>query len=120
MILPNNDKEIAQVTDRREKLDRRKKTNLLQEAEALVFGDRHMHYGHPATNFDNIANLWNAYLSAKHTDQNGAGPYLNNIDIAAMNILQKIARVSTNPNHLDSWTDIAGYAATAERIIKNF
>lgn len=111
--------QIKSSVDRRGN-NRRKKTNLLQEAEGLVYGERNLDYGHPSTNFSNIADLWNAYLSAKHTNQQGVGPYLNNIDIAALNILQKIARISTNQKHMDSWKDIAGYAATAERIIKNF
>ena len=36
------------------------------------------------------------------------------------NICQKMARIITgNPNHADSWHDIAGYATLAEKLIDN-
>ena len=36
------------------------------------------------------------------------------------NICQKMARILTgNPNHADSWHDIAGYATLAEREVLN-
>lgn len=45
-------------------------------------------------------------------------PAMSEIDIALMNILQKVARLATNQTHLDSIVDIAGYAATIERIVR--
>lgn len=92
--------------------------SILEQAQALVYGDRNKAYGHPKANFQNIADLWNAYLQIRA--QGGASrPILQPLDIAVLNILQKIARLGTNPTHMDSWIDIAGYAGTAERIVKN-
>jgi len=91
---------------------------VLSTAETLVYGQRSKDYGHPSQHFQNIAELWNAYIGVKIIHQNGSA-HLNTIDIAALNILQKIARVATNQQHMDSWVDIAGYAATAERIIRD-
>jgi hypothetical protein len=92
--------------------------SILHHAHELVFGERNEAYGHPSENFDNIALLWNAYISIKQHYQGRGSVLLNNIDIAALNILQKVARVAVNQSHMDSWTDIAGYAGTAERIIR--
>lgn len=46
---------------------------------------------------------------------------LSNVQLeAAHNICQKLARILTgNPNHADSWHDIAGYATLAERDIND-
>lgn len=90
-------------------------SNLLQQAERLVYGARNQSYGHPSANFQNIANAWNNYLSAKGRESSK----ITSVDVASMNILQKMARISTNQRHEDSWLDVAGYAATAERIIKS-
>lgn len=87
---------------------------ILEQAEKLVYGDRNKAYGHPSGNFANIATAWNNYLFAKGRDSNK----ITAVDVASMNILQKMARISTNQRHEDSWLDVAGYAATAERIIK--
>jgi len=95
---------------------RRKATTIFQRAENLIYGPRNSDYGHPTDNFKNIANLWKAYLEA--IEQR---PYpirqLNNLDVANLNILQKVARLATNQGHMDSIMDIAGYAGCQERII---
>lgn len=93
--------------------------SILEQAQALVYGDRNAAYGHPKDNFQNIAALWTEYLGIKQRHQKHTTIILSPIDIAALNILQKLARVATNPGHMDSWTDIAGYAGTAERIVRN-
>jgi len=48
-------------------------------------------------------------------------PLLNAVQREAMdNICQKISRIITgNPNRVDSWVDIAGYATLAARDIEN-
>jgi hypothetical protein len=91
--------------------------SILQHAHELIFGDRNKAYGHPSENFQNVALLWNAYLQIRDSDPSFHG--LTPLDIAVLNILQKVARVARNQSHMDSWTDIAGYAGTAERIIRN-
>jgi hypothetical protein len=89
---------------------------IFDQAKALVYGERNKEYQHPSGNFDNIRNLWNAYLKGKGRYQEQD---ISLVDVAMLNILQKIARISTNPTHRDSLIDIAGYAGTVERIQDN-
>jgi hypothetical protein len=77
---------------------------LLAEVGKIVSGARNQAYGNPEDNFQNIADLWNAYLTRK--------PWpLNTMDVAMMMMLMKVARLKTNPTHRDSLVDAAGYAA---------
>jgi len=99
---------------------------ILEKAKALVYGPRNKVYRHPSDNFDNIANLFNAYFNAIKVRPNVltnivADPEfrINNIDVAYLNILQKVARAATAQDHEDTLIDIAGYAACVERILKN-
>ena len=122
--------ESAAMADRRHS-SRRAPSTILETAQSLIYGARNKTYKHPTENFDNIANLWNAYFQAissrpdvftEHTDGNGNYQYMfhvNKIDVAYMNILQKIARGATNQEHEDTIVDIAGYAGCIERIVKN-
>ncbi len=80
--------------------------NILEEAQAVVYGPRAEAYGHPSKNFDRIARLWNAYT----------GLDLSHDDVALMMVLVKVARLQETPRHRDSLVDIAGYAATVERL----
>lgn len=83
---------------------------VLEAAEKLVDGDRQTDYGTPKQNFQRIADLWNAYLSERP-----AGT-LKDIDVAAMMILLKVARVAGSNSKDDNWIDIAGYAACGGEI----
>lgn len=74
---------------------------LLEEAANVVAVDRNTSYGEPEDSFARIAVLWTAYLNKGITRE----------DVAALMILMKVARVAENPQHRDSWLDIAGYAA---------
>lgn len=76
------------------------KEELLDAAKAAV-ADRGLNYGSPEDNFDRIAKLWAAYL----------GHPVSAHDVASLMVLMKVARLQNSPTHLDSWTDIAGYAA---------
>lgn len=117
--------EAALTTDRRKGTPRRKETTILQTAERLIYGDRNKVYRHPSENFENIANLWNAYFNAIRVRPDVASGLemrcfvVNKIDVAYLNILQKIARGATNQEHTDTIVDIAGYAGCIERIISN-
>lgn len=123
-------KAVAPDPNRRQST-RRAPINILQTAEALVYGVRNKTYRHPTENFENIANLWNAYFEAIKVRPEvlthgisvaGSDPVwfkINRIDVAYMNILQKIARGATNQEHEDTIVDIAGYAGCIERIVKN-
>lgn len=107
--------------------------NILTKAQGLIYGARNKVYRHPIENFNNIANLWNAYFEAikirpmvlqyRLGEKPGDPPedtkfQINNIDVAYMNILQKIARGATAQDHEDTIIDIAGYAGCIERILK--
>lgn len=114
------------------KKEDKKSENILETANRLIYGDRNKTYSHPTENFTNIANLHNAYLEAIsrrpgvlqniHTGKDKLETTvlrINELDVAYMMILTKVARGATNQAHLDTIVDIAGYAGCAERIIKN-
>jgi hypothetical protein len=85
--------------------------SILEEAQRLIHGERNKNYGHPRDNFKEITNLWNGYLQ-------GFDPSvgLNELDVANLMILMKVARAKDAGWHRDSYTDIAGYAGCAERL----
>lgn len=77
------------------------RSEVLTTAERLVNGDRDQAHGQPAHTFQRIADIWSVYLGCTITPT----------DVASLMVLFKLARVSVNPAHADSWIDIAGYAA---------
>jgi hypothetical protein len=77
------------------------RADILNEAMEIVHKDRNANYGNPEDNFKQIAELWTAYKKQPFTSA----------DVAVMNMLIKVARLSTNPAHHDSAVDVAGYAA---------
>lgn len=80
---------------------------ILDKAKSIVRGERDQEYGGPEHNFTKIAHLWSFYLDAH------IGPE----DVAAMMILLKVARVASSEyKSIDSWIDIAGYAACGGEI----
>ena len=82
---------------------------LLEQAAFCVSGERDAQYGGPEDNFNRIADLWNAYLG----EPDRFGPE----DVAIMMVLLKVARLRANfSNSMDSWVDIAGYAACGAEI----
>jgi hypothetical protein len=82
--------------------------SVLDAAKAAVSGDRALNYGKPEDNFARIRDLWNTHIANLYGER---AVTLNRADVAMMLILLKVARLENNPTHLDSWTDIAGYAA---------
>ncbi len=76
--------------------------NCLETAKACVTQDRQNDYGKPENNFQNIANLWNAYFGKE---------IVNSTDVSILLMLLKVARLKTSPHKEDNWVDIAGYAA---------
>ena len=84
------------------------RNRVLREAEKCVCGQREQDYGAPEDSFQKIGTFWTAYLNyAVKIDAE---------DVAAMMALLKIARISENPQHMDSWVDLAGYAACGGEI----
>lgn len=79
---------------------------ILDAAKACVCGDRDREYGNPEDSFLLIAELWTAFLSDR------LGPHIIlPHEVAAMMALLKIARIATGHGKMDSWIDLAGYAA---------
>ena len=79
----------------------------LQKAEKCVNGDRDLKYGKPENNFATIARYWTEYL----------GINIKAADVAVMMCLFKIARLQSSKfADLDSWVDLAGYAACGAEI----
>jgi len=74
---------------------------LLDAAAQCVLHDRQDQYGGMEDCFGVIANFWSIYVGKK------IYPH----DVAAMMIMLKVARFRSNPRHLDSMVDCAGYAA---------
>lgn len=82
----------------------------LREACEVVNGARNQTYGNVEDNFSRIASLWSTYLDTAVTP----------IDVAMMMVLLKTARVSSGGLHYDNYVDVAGYAACAYEITKEW
>ncbi len=87
----------------------------LATAMKYVTRDRTAAHGNPESNCENIAAYWNAHLQARYGAQ-GPSVQLDAVDVAAMMAGMKLARLSFNPAHEDSWIDLAGYAACGMEI----
>jgi len=80
---------------------------ILDQAKQIVSGDRDKQYGQPEDNFAKVAALWANYLETP----------IGAEDVAAMMILFKVARlIGSEYKSVDSWVDIAGYAACGGEI----
>jgi hypothetical protein len=93
----------------------------LLEAAIQTVADRGVPYGGVEDNFNRIAALWNAHIANRYADGYGGDtsitlPKLDAADVAMMMALMKIARLANAPGHMDSWIDIAGYAACGGEI----
>lgn len=91
------------------------RAQVLDKAKTCVCGGRDIDYGTPENSFATIANLWNAYLAAR-----GCKDTVTPHDVSIMMGLLKVARIagSVGPYaNLDSYVDLAGYAACAAELI---
>lgn len=94
------------------------KKDVLETAIQTV-ADRGVPYGGVEDNFGRIARLWNVHLTNRGILPEvliGSEPALNAADVAMMMALMKVARLESNPGHMDSWIDVAGYAACGGEI----
>lgn len=78
---------------------------ILNTARACVLGDRNNVYGSPTQDFERTAKLWSALGFSF-----GGEPVQAHHIAMAMAAL-KLSRLTWNPRHIDSWIDLAGYAA---------
>lgn len=79
---------------------------VLKEAERCVCGGREQDYGKAEDSFKRIAEFWTTYK----------GVDFSAVDVAVMMALLKIARLAYDPQHMDNWVDLAGYAACGGEI----
>lgn len=79
--------------------------DMLDEAKALITGDRNNSYGPPHQDFARSAGALNAY-GYRGPD----GRLLESHDIAIFVMSVKLSRLMWTPAKRDSWVDLAGYA----------
>ena len=85
------------------------RANILDTAKEYVTKDRAADHGDMEDNFQRIALYWNAHL--------GLIDFIKTKDVAAMMALLKIARIHSNPTHMDNWVDACGYMACGGEIV---
>lgn len=81
------------------------RASALDEAKALITGDRNNTYGAPTQDFSRAAGVLNS-LGYRANDGREIKPH----DIAIMVMAVKMSRLVWTPAKRDSWVDIAGYA----------
>lgn len=86
----------------------REPVTALDEAKKLVYGNRQNDYGHPAYDYERVAQIWTGILGVEVT----------RLQAIQCMIGIKLSRLSNSPHHKDSWVDIAGYAECGDRIRK--
>lgn len=82
---------------------------ILEAAMSAVSRDNYV-FDEQENNFQLIANFWNIYLKGVE------GGDLEGDDVAVMMALLKIARIMTGYGGMDSYIDLAGYAACAGEV----
>lgn len=86
------------------------KESILDEAKALISGQRADDYGKAYTNFKDIQAIIGAM---KEVNPKLVGsPVWTSFEMMAV----KLARLIKNPTHRDSWVDICGYAALGAEV----
>lgn len=85
---------------------------MLRHAIDLVTSDRNIDYGEPFENMSRIAEMMAAYMGKR------TGREMDATDPVAFGIILKLSRLANNPRHLDSWTDLAGYASIGFEVVK--
>lgn len=80
---------------------------ILDEAKAAVYGDRNDDYGTVTDNFNTIAQLWSAVLKVDVTPE----------QVGLCMVQVKVARQMYKAKR-DNLVDLAGYAATLEKLEK--
>jgi hypothetical protein len=83
-----------------------KRGEILDTAKHYVMVDRANTHGDAEANFGLIAAYWSAHLNKN----------IKPHDVAVMMTLLKLARMKSNPSHIDSPVDAAAYAALAGEI----
>jgi hypothetical protein len=79
------------------------RAEILDTAKEYITKDRADTHGDAEANFGLIAAYWSAHL----------GRNIKSHDVAVMMCLFKLARMKSNPAHIDSSQDLCGYGAIA-------
>jgi len=79
------------------------RAKVLDTAKGYVTKDRASDHGDMEANFVRIAALWNAHL--------GLIDFIKPHDVPVLMTLLKVARIGSNPKHMDNWVDACGYMA---------
>jgi len=85
------------------------RAKVLDTAKGYVTKDRAADHGDMEDNFQRIALYWNAHL--------GLVDFIKTKDVAVMMALLKIARIHSNPTHMDNWVDACGYLACGGEVV---
>jgi hypothetical protein len=78
-----------------------KRNAVLADAGMKINGDRARDYGDAYENHSRIAMMWSAILKRDVSPS----------EVALCMIALKLSRLANQPEHLDSWVDVCGYAA---------
>lgn len=108
-ILPGET--VAEATARARGRAPMTKAALLDKAKEAV-ADRGLNYGKPEDNFARIARRWSLHMLNAYKIKVEISPG----SVAIMMADMKMARLENEPNHTDSWVDMAGYAACGAEI----
>jgi len=81
--------------------------DVLDTAKQYVTKDRAADHGDMEDNFQRIAEFWSVHL-----DQ-----LIDAHDVAVMMTLLKVARIKSNPYHMDNFIDGAGYLACGGELV---
>jgi hypothetical protein len=90
------------------------RAKILDDAKGYVTQDRAATHGSAENNFGAIAAGWDWWMSIRQ-----AGP-LSPFDTACMMSIFKLARMASNPAHLDSAVDLCGYGAIAGELGQDY
>ena len=102
------------IQEMKEAKENNSRKDILELAEKCVCGQREEDYGTPEDSFGLIAELWTPVIKSCVTE--GADVCVQPETVALMMALLKVARLIKSPEHLDSWVDLAGYAACGGEI----
>lgn len=85
------------------------RAELLDEAKALITGDRNNSYGEPTQDFQRSADALTG-LGYGKKDHEGFWVGLEAHDVSILVMAIKLSRLQWSPGKRDHWADIAGYA----------
>lgn len=112
-----DDRKLTEAPTPESKIEGR--SAVLAEADRLINGDRAQTYGDAKDSFTAIAAAWNA-LGFRVIPPKGDESFVHRgftaHDVALAMVALKLHRASSQPGHVDSYVDLAGYAALASEM----